>query len=136
MNLINKLLFYLTIFLSTLILTSSVSCTEFYIYNQNVKEIKIAQYPHYASCDKLIDLIYRYTWTSNGTIYKFNCTELTLEEIIGRGELPLNNENFDLLVVGASFDSFYKDAKDQRIKEKVLLKILREQKKQKRKLKI
>jgi len=85
----------------------------------NIVTINIAQYPRYAGCDETFDVIFHYVWESNNTIYKFNCTELTLEEVMGCGKRPLSNKNFDLLVVGASFDSFYRDAKDPKIQENI-----------------
>ncbi len=83
--------------------------------NQDITIINVAQYPRYAGCDHTFDLIFDYSWEANGRKYKFNITELTLEEITGGGKHPLTNENFDLIVVGASFDSFYKHGSNQEI---------------------
>lgn len=77
--------------------------------------IRIAQYPHYAGCDGLFDLIFNYQWESNGTIYSFNLTTLTLDELSGKGEKALNVDNFDLLLTGATFDSFYKHGSDKEL---------------------
>lgn len=82
---------------------------------QNVRTINIAQYPRYAGCDSLFDIIFNYQWESNGTIYSFNLTELTLDGISGKGEKPLKVDNFDLLLTGATFDSFYKHGSDEEL---------------------
>lgn len=87
--------------------------------NQDIKIINIAQYPLYAGCDQTFDLIFGYYWEANGRKYRFNITVLTLEEIKGKGKHPLTKENFDLLVVGASFDSFYKHGSNQKILESI-----------------
>jgi hypothetical protein len=83
--------------------------------NEDIKIINIAQYPRYADCDETFDLIFHYSWEANGHKYKFNITELTLDEIKGGGQHPLTNQNFDLLVVGAAFNSFYKDGSHPKI---------------------
>ncbi|MDH7517778.1 MAG: BPL-N domain-containing protein [Candidatus Thermoplasmatota archaeon] len=115
-----KLTKYITIFFVLFFLTAplTVFCNSTHIIkeiqkqnfeeNQNISIIRIAQYPRYAGCDSLFDYIFNYHWQSNGNIYYFNLTELTLDEISGKGKKPLTVDNFDLLVVGASFDSFYK----------------------------
>jgi hypothetical protein len=77
--------------------------------------IRIAQYPYYAGCDQLFNLIFNYQWNSNGTVYTFNIMELTLEELSGNGKNPLNIDDFDLLLIGASFDSFYKHGADEKL---------------------
>jgi len=119
MKSVNKITVVLLFFLLTAPLAFSCNGTGDPGDDQNVRTINIAQYPRYAGCDELFDIIFHYTWESNGTIYRFNCTELTLDEIKGKGKKPLNNENFDLLVVGASFDSFYKHGSDPKLKESI-----------------
>lgn len=81
--------------------------------------IRVAQYPRYAGCDETFDLIYGYVWKANGTCYKYEVTELTLEEIKGEGKNPLNVANFDLLLVGANFDAATKDGLDSQIKKNI-----------------
>lgn len=81
--------------------------------------IKIAQYPRYAGCDQIFDYIFNYNWNSNGKNYTFKIKELTLEETVGGGEMPLNVENYDMLLVGASFDSFYKNGLDNNLLENI-----------------
>ena len=119
MKFTNKLTIVLVLLLLTTSLTLSCNGTVTFKDDEKIRIIKIAQYPRYAGCDELFDIIFHYTWESNGTIYKFNCTVLTLDEIKGEGKRPLNNENFDLLVVGASFDSFYKHGTDLKLKENI-----------------
>lgn len=108
MKLINKIVIVLIFFLLTSPLVFSFGSAEIPNGNPNILIIKVAQYPRYAGCDELFDVIFHYSWESNGTIYSFNLTELTLDEISGKGEKPLKVENFDLLLTGATFDSFYK----------------------------
>jgi hypothetical protein len=87
--------------------------------NQDLRIINVAQYPRYAGCDETFDLIFNYSWEINGKKYKFDITELTLDEIKGGGKHPLTNKNFDLIVVGASFDSFYKHGSNKKILESI-----------------
>lgn len=119
MKLKNKIFIVLSFFLLTFSPAFSCNSIEISGFHQNEKVIRIAQYPRYAGCDRLFDLIFHYTWESNDTIYKFNITELTLEEIIGEGERPLNNDNFDLLIIGATFDGWTQEGLDPRIQENV-----------------
>lgn len=73
------------------------------------KIIRIAQYPRETGSDMSFEIIFNYTWIANNTLYKFSCTELTLEELMGGGKQPLNISNFDLLLVGVSFKGYTRD---------------------------
>jgi len=84
-----------------------------------IQIIRVAQYPRETGSDESIDVLFNYIWTSNGSTYKFNILELTLEEIRGHGERPLNNDNFDLLFVGASFYCCFKDGFDDELIENI-----------------
>ena len=98
MKLASKITIVLAFFLLTASFTFSCNSVGISEYGQKTKVIRIAQYPRYAGCDELFDLIFHYSWESNGTIYSFNLTELTIDEIAGNGETPLNVEKFDLLI--------------------------------------
>lgn len=108
-------LIFISLLIPLQIFSENVRCSS----NQDIKIINIAQYPRYAGCDETFDLIFNYSWEANGKKYKFNITELTLDEIKGGGKHPLTNENFDLIVVGASFDSFYKHGSNPKILESI-----------------
>lgn len=82
---------------------------------ENYKTIKIAQYPFESPSDSMLKHIFSYTWYTNNTEYSFEIDELSLKELRGKGENPLNIDNYDLLVVGASFDSCVKDGIDPRL---------------------
>lgn len=73
------------------------------------KIIRIAQYPRETGSDLSFEILFNYTWIANNTLYKFECTELTLKELMGDGERPLNISNFDLLLVGVSFKGYTRD---------------------------
>ena len=78
--------------------------------NEIIQVIKIAQYPKFGGgCDESIQILFNYTWKINDKIYKFESRGLTLKEIAGGGEKPLNVENYDLLYVGVNYWSFIKD---------------------------
>lgn len=68
----------------------------------DVRIIKIAQYPRETFSDLLFNILFNYTWIANDTLYKFTCTELTLDELMGGGKRPLNITNFDILLVGVN----------------------------------
>jgi len=91
--------------------------------NKNVENeevtIRIAQYPRYCGCDHSVGIMFNYAWFSNGTLYKYEITELSLDEVKGEGENPLNNDNFDIFYVGASFDVCVKDALDPKLTENI-----------------
>jgi len=119
MKSINKSFVVLLFFLIVAPSIFSFSGAELGGDGQNVRTINIAQYPRYAGCDELFDIIFNYAWKTNDTLYKFTCTELTLEEIKGGGTKPLNTDNFDILVVGASFDAATKDGLDPELKQNI-----------------
>ena len=78
--------------------------------NEIIQVIKIAQYPKFGGgCDESIQILFNYTWKINDKIYKFEIRGLTLAEVAGKGEKPLNVENYDLLYVGVNYWSFIKD---------------------------
>jgi hypothetical protein len=112
---ITIVLVFISLLIPLQIFSENVGCSG----NQDIKIINIAQYPRYAGCDETFDLIFNYFWEANGKKYKFNITELTLDEINGGGKHPLTNENFDLIVVGASFDSFYKHGSNPKLLESI-----------------
>ena len=87
--------------------------------NKEIKVIRIAQFPKSAGCDTLVEIMFNYGWISNNTTYKFEITELTFDESIGIGNNSLNNENFDILYVGANFDLRTKSGKDAKLQENV-----------------
>ena len=47
-----------------------------------------------------------YNWTAGDKIYTFKATYISDKEILGFGKNPLNNENFDLLIIGAESRQF------------------------------
>jgi len=114
-----KITIVLVFFILMVPLAFSCNSAEISEDGQNIRVIKIAQYPRYAGCDQLFDLIFNYTWKADDKLYKFTCTELTLKEVRGGGERPLNIENFDILAVGATFTGWTKDGLDPRIAKNV-----------------
>lgn len=114
-----KILVVITICL--LIIPTVTSTKNIKTSEQEIKKvtIRIAQYPRYSGCDTTVQIMFNYAWISNNTLFSFNITELSLEEIKGNGNNPLNNDNFDILYVGASFDSCIKDGKDPELRENI-----------------
>jgi hypothetical protein len=119
MKSINKSFVILLFFLIVTPSIFSFGGAEFGGDGQNIRTINIAQYPRTTGSDHSFDILFNYSWKSCDTTYKFTITELTLEEIKGGGKQPLTNDNFDLLVVGASFNSITKDGRDPRMEENI-----------------
>lgn len=109
MKLFNKIIIVCVFFLLAVPLVISGESIKVTEKNLDVRTIKIAQYPRETGSDLSFDILFNYTWIANDTLYKFTCTELTLEELIGGGEQPLNISNFDLLLVGVSFKGYTRD---------------------------
>jgi len=113
-----------TIIVISLLLT--IPLTMFSVYadnpdnNPNIRIINIAQYPLFGGgCDHTVNIVFNYTWKANNTIYKFRCTALTLEEVAGGGEKPLNIENYDLLYVGVNYWSYIKDGLNKKLQNNI-----------------
>ncbi len=85
----------------------------------DLKVIKIAQYPRETGSDSSFQSIFSYTWYRNNTTYRFEIDELSLDEMKGNGNNPLSIGNYDILVVGASFDSFTKHAFDRTLLDNI-----------------
>lgn len=115
----NKITIALVFFLLTSSLAFSFGSAEISKDDQNIRVIKIAQYPRATGSDMLFELIFNYSWKTDDTIYKFTCTELSLEEVMGGGEQPLNISNFDLLVVGVSSDYWKQREQDPKLGDNV-----------------
>jgi len=81
--------------------------------------INIAQYPRLSNSDELFDIIFNYTWMADNTLYKFTIKELTLDEVAGFGDKPLNTDNYDLIVVGANYNSYIKDCVNNKVQENI-----------------
>jgi len=123
---VNKIAKIITVsIISLLLATPAISSKSLVSINitdeegQYIRIIRIAQYPRTTGSDILFDIIFNYTWMANDTTYKFECTELTYDEIMGGGKQPLNNDNFDLLIAGATFDGFTKDGMNPKITENI-----------------
>mgnify|MGYP006288899061 CR=1 FL=1 len=52
---------------------------------------------------------FRYSWKVNNKTYSFKQDYLSLEEMQGKGEKPLNVDNYDLLYVGVNYWSYFRD---------------------------
>ena len=85
----------------------------------NTRIIRIAQYPLASNSDQLLGIVFNYTWATHDTVYKFTRRTLTLEEVMGGGNRPLNIENYDLLVVGANYMSYLKDSFKPELQENI-----------------
>jgi len=81
--------------------------------------ISIAQYPRLSNCEELFGLIFNYSWIANDTLYKFTIRELTLDEVAGFGDKPLNTDNYDLLIVGANYNSYIRDCVNNKIRKNI-----------------
>jgi len=64
--------------------------------------IKVAIYDSIFRSPKLIHNSLKYIWNYGNSSYKFNSTLIDSREILGYGAHPLNNDNFDVFVMGAS----------------------------------
>ena len=78
---------------------------------ENIREelIEVALYKCKATTNIFTNLCFQYAWYANKTLYKFNLTEIGAKEILGKGNHPLNNENYDVLIIGASAKSYFLD---------------------------
>ena len=66
------------------------------------RAIKVAIYDSIFRSPKLIHNSLKYTWNYENSSYAFNATLIDSREILGYGAHPLNNDNFDVFVMGAS----------------------------------
>ncbi len=69
----------------------------------------IAVYPSIVPAIKVLQYALQYGWTVDGVTYRFNVTEITRREALGRGQRPLTPENYDVLVIGASARQYFHD---------------------------
>ncbi len=67
----------------------------------------IAVYPSIVPAIKVLEYALRYEWSIDGVHYKFNVTEINMREAMGMGKKPLNTENYDVLVIGASARQYF-----------------------------
>lgn len=74
----------------------------------SVITIKVAVYnsPIFKSPKLIKKALDNFNWTSGDNIYNFKATHISDKEILGFGKTPLNNENFDLLIIGAESRQF------------------------------
>jgi hypothetical protein len=86
---------------------------------KNFETIRIALYPPGSESDKLFNLIFSYTWHANNTEYTYEVTTLSLNQLKGRGNNALNVDNYDVLVVGASFSSCVWDSNSNLLLENI-----------------
>lgn len=63
--------------------------------------------------------IFEYNWTQNNRSYQFNVTVVDNEDVLGEGEVPLTTENFDLLLIGASAQSYLHYGLDTKWRENI-----------------
>ncbi len=87
--------------ISSISFHGNVACME------NERVINIALYESDISTNPLTKFCFRYGWYVNGRQYKFNITEIGKREVMGEA---LNNENFDVFIVGASAKSYLLDS--------------------------
>jgi len=71
------------------------------------KIIEVALYKCKSTTNIFTNLCLQYAWYANKTLYKFNLTEIRSKEILGGGKRPLNNDNYDVLIIGASAKSYF-----------------------------
>ncbi|KAA0001699.1 MAG: hypothetical protein FE048_05005, partial [Thermoplasmata archaeon] len=84
------------------------------------KIIEVALYKCEATTNIFTNLCLQYAWYANKTLYKFNLTEIGTKEILGRGKRPLNNDNYDVLIIGASAKSYFLDGMNPAWKESII----------------
>ena len=112
----------IAIFLSIILSSVSMQITATELINQkseNITIINVALYPKHGGSDELIQICLNYTWEENGNKYRFNVRELNSEELRGKGDYPLNKQNFDVFIVGANFNSYINDGRDENFQKTV-----------------
>jgi len=82
---------------------------------EGTRVINVALYESDVSTNPLTKFCLRYEWYANGRHYIFNITEIGKEEVIR----ALNNENFDVFIVGASAKSYLFDSFNSKWRERV-----------------
>lgn len=91
-----------------------------YKKDENYTIIRIAHYPKFSTTWSFKDyesgageasgsFVFNYTWFVNNKTYTFSNRILSLKEMMGKGEKPLNVENYDLLYVGVNYWSYIRD---------------------------
>ncbi len=69
--------------------------------------IDVAVYPSIVPAIKVLEYSLKYEWYVDGVHYRFNVTQISMLEAIGMGRRPLNTENYDVLVIGASARQYF-----------------------------
>ena len=69
--------------------------------------IQVAVYPSIVPAIKVLEYSLQYGWYNGNTYYQFNVSEISMLEAEGRGKKPLNNENYDVFVIGASARQYF-----------------------------
>lgn len=88
------------------------------IVNSDVHMVHVALY----DCgynNRFFDGIFEYNWTKNNHSYAFEVTVVNRDDVLGRGNISLTTENFDLLLIGASASSYLLDGLDPEWKKNV-----------------
>ena len=69
--------------------------------------INVTVYPSIVPAIKVLEYSLRYEWVADGIHYRFNVTEINMLEAMGMGRKPLNTDNYDVLVIGASARQYF-----------------------------
>lgn len=128
MDLMYKIFTISIIFLITIPIATSTNKIVNSDEELNVITIRIAHYPmlgssSYPTLGSLFDFKHEsielrdisgapqfsYTWKVNDTVYTFTEEVLSIDEMKGEGDRPLNVENYDLLYVGVNYWSYFRD---------------------------
>jgi len=79
--------------------------------------MNIAVYPSIVPAIKLLEYTLQYGWTVDGIHYQLNVSEVDRRGVMGKGTHPLDTDNYDVFVIGASarqyihgIDSKWKDS--------------------------
>jgi len=74
---------------------------------ENDVYINVAVYPSIVPAIKVLEYSLKYEWYVDGVHYRFNVTQINMLEAMGMGKKPLNTENYDVLVIGASARQYF-----------------------------
>jgi len=92
--------FLLLVVIASIILIPSFQPSE--SKTQKTVYINVAVYPSIVPAIKVLEYALQYGWTAGSSHYQFNVSEISMREATGRGAKPLNTENYDVFVIGAS----------------------------------
>ncbi len=103
------------------LILSIVPCVAIGFQNINtfdITTIKVAIYVGNGD-ERHYEKVLRYQWRVNDTTYRFETTRINRNDVLGCGDHPLTNQNFDVLMIGASARSYLINGQNEKWKRNI-----------------